>query len=264
MSYRVLSLIVLALLTSQFISCSEKEPEINCATSDLVIGIVSLENTDCNTNNGSVELEAFGGSGGYRYRINGGLIQQSNIFPGLGEGGYIVTVVDSDNCTASEVLEIETKNDLLMNLTSENAGCGSSLGTISVAASGGDDLEYQINGGDFQPSNTFVDLLAGEYIIATRDSKSCIIQDTVRVLSGTSYLNEVSPIISANCAVSGCHDGQSGPPDWTNFDNVQNNADNIQARTTNRTMPPGGSGFELTDEQIELISCWVEDGAPNN
>ncbi len=185
--------------------------------------------------------------------MNGGLIQQSNVFPGLSEGGYIVTVVDSDNCTASEIVEIGVNNDLLMSITSENSGCGSSVGSITITASGGEALEYSINEGAFQQSNTFQNLSGGEYIVVTRDGKGCTLQDTVRVLNGTSYEFEVAPIINTNCAVSGCHDG-SGATDWTNFENVQNNADNIALRTENRTMPPGGSGYELTDEQFDYLA----------
>lgn len=81
----------------------------------------------------------------------------------------------------------------------------------------------------------------------------------------STYSGVVQPIISTNCAVSGCHDGNTpGLPNWNIFDNVQANAALIKERTSNRTMPPSSSGITLTAEKINSIACWVDSGAQNN
>ena len=85
-----------------------------------------------------------------------------------------------------------------------------------------------------------------------------------------SYADQVWPIIDTSCAIvgnGGCHDGGNGPSrDWTVFANVQSHAVQIKDRIT-RT--PGTSGYmpqigSLTDDEIRLISCWVDQGAQDN
>jgi uncharacterized membrane protein len=48
------------------------------------------------------------------------------------------------------------------------------------------------------------------------------------------------------------------------YEQIAANAARIMVRTSNGTMPPASSGKELTLEEIEAISCWVNAGAPDN
>lgn len=81
----------------------------------------------------------------------------------------------------------------------------------------------------------------------------------------TTYSEVVEPIISSNCAIPSCHDGSnSAAPNWTIFDNVQAQAQDIKERTGNRTMPPSSSDKILTAAQIADIACWVDNGAQDN
>jgi mono/diheme cytochrome c family protein len=79
--------------------------------------------------------------------------------------------------------------------------------------------------------------------------------------TSSSYATVISPIFQANCASSGCHGANSPNGDWTNYNNVKTKAAAIKTRTGNRTMPLGGS---LSQQQIDLIACWVDGGALNN
>lgn len=74
----------------------------------------------------------------------------------------------------------------------------------------------------------------------------------------------IAPIIQVNCAVPGCHVANAQFPDFTDFKNIQDNAITIKSRVENGTMPPASSGKSLTLEQINAITCWVENGAKNN
>ncbi|MGC3946618.1 MAG: hypothetical protein QM762_19195 [Chryseolinea sp.] len=85
-----------------------------------------------------------------------------------------------------------------------------------------------------------------------------------------SYAGQVKPIIDSHCAIvgdGGCHNGGNGPDrDWGVFSNVQSHASEIKNRITRA---PGSAGYmpkigSLTDEQIRVISCWVDQGAQNN
>jgi hypothetical protein len=78
---------------------------------------------------------------------------------------------------------------------------------------------------------------------------------------GTSWQNDILPIMKSSCAVDGCHDGVSRR-DWTQYAEVKKYAAQAKLRTQNRSMP--FEGPPLTQEQINVIACWVDAGAPDN
>ena len=72
------------------------------------------------------------------------------------------------------------------------------------------------------------------------------------------FATQVKPIIDTNCI--GCHGG-SRFPNLSTYSGVSGSASQVQAQVVSRNMPQGGS---LTSQEIELINCWVEQGAQNN
>ncbi|MEP6734838.1 MAG: hypothetical protein ABJA70_04925 [Chryseolinea sp.] len=96
------------------------------------------------------------------------------------------------------------------------------------------------------------------------DEYSCSSNDEV------SFANDINPIINTKCAIEGdggCHNGGNGPTlDWRVFNNFQGHASSVKDRITRPAtasghMPKIGS---LTDDQIRLLICWVNQGAQNN
>ena len=73
-----------------------------------------------------------------------------------------------------------------------------------------------------------------------------------------SFADDVNPIIESKCL--SCHSGTQFP-DLRTYQGVSSNAGIVKTQVVNRTMPIGGT---LTNAEIELISCWVDNGAPNN
>jgi len=73
---------------------------------------------------------------------------------------------------------------------------------------------------------------------------------------------DVMPIISLHCAINACHSNGVDPVLNTTAEVIAQ-AERILVRTVAATMPPGGQA-PLTADEIQLISCWVEDGAKNN
>jgi uncharacterized membrane protein len=81
-----------------------------------------------------------------------------------------------------------------------------------------------------------------------------------------SYATQIAPIITENCAISGCHNGGTGLPDWTKQANLAAKGSEVQRRITlpasdPQHMPKIGS---LTDTEIQTIYCWIAQGAKNN
>jgi len=80
--------------------------------------------------------------------------------------------------------------------------------------------------------------------------------------STASLSADIQPIIQTNC--TGCHTAGTGRVDFTVKDNIIQYASAIRTNTQSGTMPPPASGRTLTDDQKELIFCWVENGAKDN
>lgn len=79
------------------------------------------------------------------------------------------------------------------------------------------------------------------------------------------YSVDVAPIISNNCAVSGCH--VTGGTVSINFENIEelisvaNNGTLYIEVIQDRTMPPNSA---ISNCDKEIIQKWIESGAPNN
>lgn len=78
-----------------------------------------------------------------------------------------------------------------------------------------------------------------------------------------SLSGDILPLLEAQCTFSGCHNGDNGASrNWTQKDNVIALSAGIKARTQSGSMPrsPG----ELTAAEVEMIACWVDQGAKDN
>lgn len=136
--------------------------------------------------------------------------------------------------------------------------CGLPNGEIDVLAFGGAGRkQYFLNDGPPQSNGSFSSLRPGIYAITVMDSLYCTKSVSVHISSGISFKEEIMPIIQANCAISTCHDG-SGSISFNVFDNIKKSASDIRGLTQSRIMPKRGT---LTNEEIEKIACWVDDGA---
>jgi uncharacterized membrane protein len=180
----------------------------------------------------------------------------------------IFLLLATNFCKEVDMLPID--QSILIDITDivDTSGCGETNGSFTATATrrNGDNFTYSINGNSFQNSGAFNNLPAGEYIVTAKDEDGNIgTSGAIMIMSGVSFAASIQPIIGTNCAISGCHDGNRGDiPDWSVKSNVIANASKIKKQTSAKTMPPSSAGRSLTDEQIALIACWVDDGAPDN
>ena len=75
------------------------------------------------------------------------------------------------------------------------------------------------------------------------------------------FLTDIQPIIQTNCAISGCHASGGTSPELTSFEKVAARAADVVRETQSGHMPPASSGKSLSAEEINRISCWVQQGA---
>ncbi|MCM4167805.1 hypothetical protein DHD08_08945 [Arenibacter sp. H213] len=77
-----------------------------------------------------------------------------------------------------------------------------------------------------------------------------------------SYASTIRPLIDNNCMP--CHNGDGKEPfapDLRTYNSVMGIAGLIKEVTQSRRMPKEGS---LSNEEINAIKCWVDQGALNN
>ncbi len=125
---------------------------------------------------GSITVSATGGTAPYAFSRDGSLFQATGNFTGLTAGNYTITVRDSKNCVKTVAVTLSQPAQLAASLTAkQDVGCfGAATGSISVGASGGTaPYTYSKDGTNFQASNAFAGLVAGNYTITIRDSKNC-------------------------------------------------------------------------------------------
>ncbi len=79
-----------------------------------------------------------------------------------------------------------------------------------------------------------------------------------------SFATDVNPIIQTSCATnSGCHGSGStnGPGELRSYSQIFGARSAIRAAVISGRMPQNGS---LTTAQKNSISCWIDNGAPND
>lgn len=79
-----------------------------------------------------------------------------------------------------------------------------------------------------------------------------------------SLSGDIMPLLRSNCAIDGCHTAGTGLPDFMVKENILEYADEIKKRTREGSMPPPYSGIVLTSEEINMITCWVDQGKKDN
>lgn len=136
-----------------------------------------VQNASCdNVLDGSITVNATGGTTPYTYSLNNGPTQLGNVFSGLLTGNYVVQVVDFNGCSDTSHVFIDTAYSVHASIVSQtDVSCfGGVDGTVTVQLTGGvPPYTYSINGVQFVSSPTFTGLASGNYLITLRDSKGC-------------------------------------------------------------------------------------------
>lgn len=143
-------------------------------TSGLTLAVSTIVSS-CSINNGIITATATGGVAPLQYSINGVLYQGSNVFTGLGTGTYTVYVKDASGCIVTKQATITAVAGPTFTLAvQQQATCGTASGVIRVNATGGvTPLNYNIDGGAFQPINIFINVAPGLHTIIVRDAAGC-------------------------------------------------------------------------------------------
>jgi len=174
---------------------------------------VNSTNPTCSgSTNGTITVNATGGTAPLQYSNNGGATWQlGNTFSNLAAGFYNIWVKDANGCTViysgnSVVLTQPQPISIFVNKV--DAACnGSSTGRIDIFAGGGSgNFQFSIdNGSTYQPSAIFSNLPAGNYNIVVKDANNCsypFLGNPVTISQPTP-VSATTTVVDASCAGNG-------------------------------------------------------------
>lgn len=249
----------LILLGAMSCTWDQATPKFDCSLSPIEIEILERIESECASPTGGFTISSSGGEAPYTFSSEAGS-STDGVFNNVGAGSYIVTVSDVNGCTAEAVVEILNEDGVnLGEVKVVDAACGSTDGQIEIEVSGGlAPYSFRLNEGQEQESNTFSGLTSGIQNIQVVDSDGCIVTKSVTVFSGVSFNSSIEGIIKNNC--TSCH-GVSASPSFDSYDEIKTHAAAIKRRTGNRSMPKDAT---MSQDEIDMIACWVNDGALSN
>jgi gliding motility-associated-like protein len=166
-------------------SCMTHQLIVTC--NQPVISVTPINATCENFPDGSITLTTSGGQSPYTYFLDGSPQAggANHVFANVGTGNYSVWVTDQTGCTSDTVAVTVGVNTNFFNaITSIPDTCGRGVGTVIVAASGGQfPHEYQLGSQPINSTGLFANVAAGTYALVTMDAVGCTQHEFVDVMS---------------------------------------------------------------------------------
>lgn len=156
-----------------------------------------------NSNNGSIQVTASGGTSPYNFSLNNGPFFPNSTFTAVASGSYTILVSDVNGCTASTNAVVG--NTYVLNaaiLSQTDVSCsGGADGTVTLTSSGGvAPFTYSIDGGTtWQPDPAFVGLSGGTYTFTVKDNNGCSDNITATVIERPVLTASVASVIPVSC-----------------------------------------------------------------
>ncbi len=124
---------------------------------------------------GSITVNAAGGTPAYSYSLNGGTAQTSNVILNVCGGTQDVEITDANGCAIEVNPVLVNPPAVQINMVSmTESSCGFNSGELVVnAVSPNPPFNYSINSGVLQSSGTFSNLFAGAYQVLAVDNLGC-------------------------------------------------------------------------------------------
>jgi hypothetical protein len=229
-----------------------RDTTINLASANgpIVNSITPTAETCLGDNDGSVTVNASGGTGTLTYLWNNN--ETTPTITGLTPGNYLVTVTDGAGCVATANATVVAGPQccsLLATVVTTETECNASTGSIDItvdAASGTAPFTFSIDNGQTTSGNgLFNNLFGGNYIIVVRDVNSCSFRDTVEVIEANNTI--VLNVSSTDVSCFGLSDGSATATATTANDPLLYNWSNSLTDPTISNVPAGTYSITVTD-----------------
>ncbi len=132
---------------------------------------------------GTINIVGAGGTGAYTYSLNGGSQQTVPSYTAVGQGNYMITIADANNCTATQTVSVTEPSPLTITVSTQNANCTAANGVITTTVNGGTPI-YTYTWSAGGAGATLSNVPGGTYTVITTDANSCTLS-AVAVVSVT-------------------------------------------------------------------------------
>ncbi|MBS7230218.1 T9SS type A sorting domain-containing protein [Flavobacterium psychroterrae] len=121
----------------------------------------------------TITLNGQAGTAPYQYSVDDGAFQVGNVFTNLSSGIHIIKIKDSKGCESYTFKVIIEDKPLVAAVAITKAIDCISNASIPINATGGQSpYTYSLNGGAYQPINSFNNLTAGTYFVTVKDASN--------------------------------------------------------------------------------------------
>ncbi len=150
---------------------------------------------------GSITINSAGGTTPYEYSLDGGPWQPGNVFVNLDAGNYTVTTRDANGCLATCAGVVSEPTALACATTfNDLSDCEVIDGSVFVFAAGGvTPYQYAIDGGTYQASTDFTNLMAGTHIVSVRDANGCVTTCEVSLNAPSAPKCTITATVNIDC-----------------------------------------------------------------
>lgn len=221
-----------------------------------LLTVTAALTTPLSCTDGVITIYPVGGTAPYYYFINSTTVFQTNPeYIVTAPGVYDITVVDSNNCSASTSITVDVSPAPDFNITSTNILCADASNsgsiTINVTSANGNSLLYSIDGGvTFFSSPVFTGLAEGNYDVVvqyTTGSSVCVTNpQTITITASPAITGTATLTTPYTCTTNGVItvSGVSGgnPPYTYSIDGV-----NFQAGNTFTNLSSGTYTITIRD-----------------
>ena len=147
--------------------------------------IIASDVSCANSEDGSIQIEYSGGLPPYSYQwwLDDILYSTSANITNLSGGSYTIEVIDFNNCTYSDFIDIYEPLPFEIEAFPNGPECDQLIGYVEFNVSGSHEGNYQysVNNQDLYDYNAsdIIDLTSGEYIFTFIDSQGCESEDII-------------------------------------------------------------------------------------
>ncbi|EDP70825.1 CHU large protein; gliding motility-related protein; possible adhesin AidA-related [Flavobacteriales bacterium ALC-1] len=244
--------------------CTTDPQTVTIASNTAISGTAELTtNLTCNGNGSITVTGVTGGDAPYMYSIDGVTFQAGNVFNGLTQGIYTITIRDANDCTSiTNDITIDALNppsDLDFDNSPVTCPTNTSTITITSTTGGTGTLEYQIiapaaSATSYQTSTAFSGLEPGTYTFQVRDENDCTYSESYTIAPiPTPTLNvvlteDLDCTATSDAVLTGTI---TGPAPYTYAVSIDGNAFTSLGATgtpfTYATSTAGDYQFQITD-----------------
>jgi gliding motility-associated-like protein len=184
--------------------------------------------SQCKSFTGQVMIRATGGTGVKSFALDSPDFSPDSIFLNLAPGLHNIQVSDENNCMLTREVTVEVSTGpQIHEVIANRAACAMGHGSLVINASGEGDLQYSLDGIEFQADPEFMDLTAGIYSLWVEDTNGCTATTESELLPADSFLIEKITTVAASC------DTDNGSIDIK----ISGEFDNLSYRLDDRTQP---------------------------